>query len=227
MFTGIVAALGKVERCQQKEGDLRVTLDVSGLDMADVSKGDSIAVNGTCLTAVEFDDRSFTADVSAETVALTSPKQWQVGARVNLEKALTPTTRLGGHLVMGHVDGKGRVAQIAPVGQSLLIEIEAPAHLARYIAKKGSVTLDGISLTVNRVDGRSFYLNIVPHTAEITNIKEWRVGGEVNLEVDVIARYLERLVMGDRAADPQASSELGESGGITAAFLAEHGFGPK
>ncbi len=226
MFTGIVAAVGTVASCEKRGGDLRVVVQVGDLDLSDVEKGDSIAVNGACLTVVRFDDKTFTADVSMETVSLTAEKQWKPGVPVNLEKALTPTTRLGGHMMTGHVDGVGRVVRREPVGQSILFVIEAPSGLARYLAKKGSVSLDGISLTVNNVEGRQIYLNIVPHTADVTNVAAWTVGTDVNLEVDIIARYLERLLLGDQAAEPgsDASRPAPTGEGITARFLAEHGF---
>ncbi len=228
MFTGIIEAVGRIEQCHQLGSDLRVVVAVNQLDMGDVALGDSIAVNGTCLTVVRFDSARFTADVSAETVSLTAAKQWVVGTAVNLEKALTPTTRMGGHMVSGHIDGTAKVKQSQMVGGSLVVEMEAPVALARYIAKKGSITLDGISLTVNRVEGSCFFLNIVPHTAEVTNIGQWLPGVAVNLEVDLIARYLERLMLGDQAAEKSAtespSNHQQSNKGITAEFLAQHGF---
>jgi riboflavin synthase len=159
----------------------------------------------------------FTADVSGETLANTAFSQLRVGSRVNLEKALTPTTRLGGHLVSGHVDGVGEVLERSQDGRSVRFRIKAPNGLARYIARKGSITVDGISLTVNDVDGAIFMLNIVPHTLVETTMNDFVVGQRINLEVDLIARYLERLVLGEQAAQ-------GKGSGITEAFLAEHGF---
>ncbi|MEE4250564.1 MAG: riboflavin synthase, partial [Alcanivoracaceae bacterium] len=170
------------------------------------------------LTAVTLPGDGFTADVSGETLRLTTLGNLRSGSVVNLEKALTPTTRLGGHLVSGHVDGLGEVISIKPDARSIRFDIRAPDVLAKYIAHKGSITVDGISLTVNSVDGAVFSLNIVPHTQQMTTIAEWKPGSKVNLEVDVIARYLERLLMGERAAHP------GEAGGISMAFLAENGY---
>ena len=218
MFTGIVEVTGEIAAITPKGGDASLYLRTGKLDLADVQLGDSIAVNGVCLTAVSLPGDGFMADVSGETLSLTTLGDLRVGHRVNLEKALTPTTRLGGHLVSGHVDGVGEVLKLTPDARSTRIDIRAPKELARYIAKKGSITVDGISLTVNDVDGAVFSLNIVPHTQQITTIGEWQPGSRVNLEVDVIARYLERLLLGDKAA------EAGNHEGITMAFLAEHGF---
>ena len=220
MFTGIVEAKGTLAALVPKGTDVSLRLKTGALDLGDVQLGDSIAVNGVCLTVTALPGDGFFADVSGETLSKTSLGQLAPGDPVNLEKALTPTTRLGGHLVFGHVDGVGRVVAMQPDGRSTRIDIEAPAALARYIAQKGSVTVDGISLTVNDVTGAVFSLNIIPHTRDITTIGRWQVGTQVNLEVDIIARYLERLLLGERAADPAA----GTGQGITSAFLAEHGF---
>lgn len=206
MFTGIIQAVGKVVEAERRDGDLRLTLDAGGLDMSDVALGDSIAVNGVCLTVVEQLQRGFVADVSVETLDLTTVGLWPVGAGVNMEKSLTPGSRLGGHLVSGHVDGIGEVIERHPDARSERFTIRAPAELARYIAHKGSITVDGTSLTVNKVSGRDFELNIVPHTLEHTIFSDYQPGTRVNLEVDVIARYLERLLLGDAAG-----SEGGES----------------
>ncbi|MBI2381606.1 MAG: riboflavin synthase [Gammaproteobacteria bacterium] len=215
MFTGIITAVGEIRSLSPQQGDLRVSIAVGDLDMTDVQLGDSIAVNGVCLTATAFDKTSFSADVSGETLALTGFAEYKPGQKVNLEKALTPTTRLGGHLVSGHVDGRGTVRERWDDARSTRFVIEAPAELARYIAHKGSITVDGVSLTVNKVDGARFELNIVPHTLSHTVMGSYQAGSRVNLEVDLIARYLERLLLGDRAAT---------AGGISEAFLAEHGF---
>lgn len=217
MFTGIIQAVGKVADMQPKGADLRLRIATGKLDLGDVQPGDSIAVNGVCLTAVELPGDGFWADVSGETLALTSLGDLKPGSRVNLEKALTPTTRLGGHLVSGHVDGLGEVLERRQDGRSWRFRIKAPDELAKYIAHKGSICVDGVSLTVNAVDGAVFELNIVPHTLAETIIGDYRAGSRVNLEVDLIARYLERLLLGEKAAEPAA-------GGITEAFLAEHGF---
>ncbi len=217
MFTGIIAAVGTIRRVDHKGGDARYTIGAGKLDLSDVQLGDSIAVNGVCLTAVTLSADSFEADVSAETLERTAFSQLRIGSAVNLEKALTPSTRLGGHLVSGHVDGVGKVVSRIDDGRSIRFQIQSPDELARYIAKKGSITVNGISLTVNRVEGAVFDLNIVPHTLLETTMDELVAGSRVNLEVDLIARYLERLLLGERAAEPAVE-------GITMAFLAEHGF---
>ena len=219
MFTGIIESIGTIRDMQPKGGDMRLTIATGKLDMSDVALGDSIAVNGVCLTAVALDSGSFSADVSRETLSLTSLGHLARGSKVNLEKALTLQTRLGGHLVSGHVDGLGEVISRQDDARSVRFSIRAPAHLAKYIAAKGSITMDGTSLTVNKVEGSTFELNIVPHTLSETIIADYRSGTAVNLEVDVIARYLERLLLGDNAADMPS-----HSGAITEAFLAEHGF---
>lgn len=198
MFTGIIEAVGKIEAIENKSGDKRFKIKVGKLDMSDVALGDSIACNGVCLTAIAFDDNSYTADVSKETLDLTTLEKIESGAIVNLEKALTPTTRLGGHLVSGHVDGIGEVVAISNAARSIQFDIKAPDELAKYIAKKGSITVDGVSLTVNDVEGSVFKLNLVPHTLEETTAKEYKVGTKVNLEVDLLARYLERLLLGEK-----------------------------
>ncbi len=216
MFTGIIQAIGRVESVEDKGGDARFWIHTGKLDMSDVQLGDSIATNGVCLTAIDLKPQAYCADVSGETLSLTTLKQLQAGSEVNLEKALTPSTRLGGHLVSGHVDGLGKVVERRDDARSVRFVIEAPRELARYIAMKGSITVDGVSLTVNKVDGARFELNIVPHTLQETIIGDYQPGRRVNLEVDLIARYLERLVFGDQAAEPGR--------GITESFLAEHGF---
>lgn len=204
---------------QPKGSDMRLRIETGKLDLSDVQLGDSIAVNGVCLTAVELPGNDFWADVSGETLARTTFGDFKPGTRVNLEKALTPTTRLGGHLVSGHVDGVGEVIERYTDGRSERFRIQAPDELAKYIAEKGSICVDGTSLTVNAVEGAVFDLNIVPHTLAETIMGDYRPGTRVNLEVDLIARYLERLVLGERAADPKAQGQ-----GITMTFLAEHGF---
>ncbi len=217
MFTGIIEAIGVIARIEPKGGDARILINTGKLDLSDVKLGDSIAVNGVCLTAVELPGEGFWADVSGETLTRTRFADIKEGSRVNLEKALTPTTRLGGHLVSGHVDGIGEVVERSPAGRSVRFRIRAADELARYIAEKGSICVDGISLTVNAVDGAVFELNIVPHTLLETIMDDYQVGTQVNLEVDIIARYLERMLLGDEAAKAGA-------GGISAAMLAEHGF---
>lgn len=217
MFTGIIQAVGKIAALEPKGADMRMRVATGKLDLADVRLGDSIAVDGVCLTVVDLPGDGFRADVSGETLAHTTLGEWRTGRAVNLEKALTPTTRLGGHLVSGHVDGIGTVARRWEDGRSVRFRLRAPDALAKYIARKGSICVDGISLTVNAVEGAEFELNIVPHTLQETTMGGYAAGTRVNLEVDVIARYLERLILGERAAMPTAS-------GVTKEFLAEYGF---
>lgn len=217
MFTGIITAVGTITAIQPRSGDVRLRIATGRLDLRDVQLGDSIAVSGVCLTAVELPGDGFWADVSRESLERTILSEAATGSRVNLEKALTPTTRLGGHLVSGHVDGIGTISEWRPDGRSWRMRIQAPNALARYIAEKGSICVDGISLTVNRVEGAAFELNIVPHTLAETTLAEVQAGRRVNLEVDLIARYLERLLLGDRAA--QANGD-----GLTETLLREHGF---
>lgn len=216
MFTGIIQAVGRIVAIEPKGGDARLRIATGALDLGDVRPGDSIAVNGVCLTAVELPGDGFRADVSGETLACTALGGLRAGDRVNLEKALTPTSRLGGHLVSGHVDGVGEVLERRRDARSERFRIRAPAALAKYIAAKGSICVDGVSLTVNAVAGADFELNIVPHTLGATTLDEFRPGRRVNLEVDLLARYLERLLLGERAAEAGSA--------ITPAFLAEHGF---
>lgn len=194
MFTGIIESVGRIKKIEPVGGDMRLSVDAGSLDMNDVQLGDSIAVNGVCLTAIEFDSHFFAADVSNETINLTSLKDIVVGSEVNLEKALLPTTRLGGHLVSGHVDGLGEVISIKEESRSVCLIIRAPEDLKHYIAMKGSICIDGTSLTVNKITDADFEINIVPHTQQQTVIKNYRPGTKVNLEVDLIARYLERLL---------------------------------
>jgi len=216
MFTGIIESVGEIESIEDKGGDARFWINTSKMDMSDVKLGDSIAMNGVCLTAIELRDDAYCADVSGETLSLTSLKQLKEGSAVNLEKALTPQSRLGGHMVSGHVDGLGKVIERYDDGRSVRFVIESPKSLAKYIAVKGSITIDGISLTVNKLDGCQFELNIVPHTIQETIMGSYQPGTEVNLEVDLVARYLERLILGEHAAEPDAK--------ITESFLAENGF---
>jgi riboflavin synthase len=212
MFTGIVQATGTVDGIESRSGDVRLRVRCPTLSLDGATRGDSIAVNGVCLTAVAFDGEGFEADVSRETLNLTTLGRMRAGSRVNLEKSLTLATPLGGHLVTGHVDGVGEVLSRAGEGRSIRFVISVPEDLARYVARKGSVCIDGVSLTVNRVEGASFEVNIVPHTLEATTLDEWVPGHRVNLEVDIVARYLERL--------------LGEAtpGGLTFDMLKEAGF---
>ena len=216
MFTGIILAVGKISAIERKSGDCRLTIATGKLPIHDVALGDSIAVNGVCLTAVELGAHHFCADVSNETLSRTILNIAAVGTPVNLELALTPSTRLGGHIVSGHVDGIGTVMEKRADGRSFRFTFKAPDNLAKYIAEKGSICINGISLTINEVDGAVFSVNIVPHTLKETTLGDAAVGTKVNLEVDLLARYLERLIKGDAAAKNQ--------GGITEELLQKSGF---
>ncbi len=216
MFTGIIEAQGEIKSLQAGTGGSRLVIASGGLALDDVALGDSIAVDGVCLTVVAFSESQFEVDVSAESLRCTTLGMLAPGRKINLEKALLPTTRLGGHLVSGHVDGVGEIVARHNEGEAIRFRLRAPAELAKYIATKGSVTVDGVSLTVNGVAGSEFELTIVPHTASVTTVGGYVVGRKVNLEVDLIARYLERLVLGDKAAEVASS--------LTPEFLAQHGF---
>jgi riboflavin synthase len=192
MFTGIVEAIGEVRAIQPRGPDAGVIIGSGELDLSDVKVGDSIAVNGCCLTVVELTPQAFRVDVSRETLERTIG--FEAGSRVNLEKALRVSDRLGGHLVTGHIDGLGEVTCWEAVGESWRLEVRVPAELARYLARKGSITINGVSLTVNRAEGDRFEVNLIPHTLEVTNLKSLAVGVRVNLEVDLLARYIERLL---------------------------------
>jgi riboflavin synthase len=215
MFTGIIQAEGSISKIEPNNGDWKVTINVGKLDMGDVQIGDSIAANGICLTAIEFTEHYYVADVSGETLKVTNAGDWQAGTPVNLEKALTLQDRLGGHLVSGHVDGVGYVKSISQDARSWRYEVEAPIEICKYIAAKGSICINGISLTVNEVKNCVFGVNIVPHTRQETTIKHLDEGSRVNLEVDLLARYLERMM----TAPPSK-----ENSTITPEFLAENGF---
>ena len=217
MFTGIIESLGKVESLQSVGGDIRLRIQTS-LDMSDVHLGDSIATNGICLTVIEWGSNWYAADVSRESLNRTTLAQWKVGQAVNVEKAMLPTTRFGGHIVSGHVDAVGEITVVREDARSLYFEVTAPVEIAKYLAEKGSVTVDGISLTINHLRGNILSLNLIPHTAERTNIGSWKTGAKVNLEVDILARYIERLLLGEKAAQvPQQSK-------ISMDFLAANGF---
>jgi riboflavin synthase len=196
MFTGIILAVGKVARLEKRGGDLRIAVNATQLaariDASRFAVGESIAVNGVCLTVVAFANGAFEADVSQETLRVTTLGSLVIGAPVNLEPALRVGDPLGGHLMSGHIDGRTRVLSVAAEGRSLSVVVEAPAELARYIAAKGSVALDGVSLTVNAVQGRQFTVNLIPHTTGATNFTDLAAGRELNLEVDTLARYVER-----------------------------------
>jgi riboflavin synthase len=216
MFTGIILAVGNIAAIQPRGGDFRLKISTGKLSMTDCALGDSIAVNGVCLTAVELGERYFCADVSNETLSRTTLKSANTGAAVNLELALTPSSRLGGHIVSGHVDGIASVVEQQADGRSVRFKFRAPDNLAKYIAEKGSICIDGVSLTVNSVDGSFFSVNIVPHTLQETTLGGVKPGAEVNIEVDLLARYMERLMKGDAAAQCQS--------GITEALLMNSGF---
>ncbi|WP_139853401.1 riboflavin synthase [Acinetobacter pullicarnis] len=217
MFTGIIESTGQVESLQSIGGDLRIRVQTA-LDLSDVHLGDSIATNGICLTVVDWGSNWYAADVSKESLNRSTLASWRVGQTVNVEKAMLPTTRFGGHIVSGHVDTVGEITLLRQDARSVYFEVTAPAHVAKYLAEKGSVTIDGISLTINYLSGSILSLNVIPHTAERTNIVTWKVGTKVNIEVDVLARYIERLLLGDRAAEPEVKS------GLSMEFLAENGF---
>jgi riboflavin synthase len=192
MFTGIVEATGEVREVRRRGQDAQIVIDAGGLDLSDVNVGDSIAVNGCCLTVVALAPGAFRTDVSRETLERTIG--FERGAAVNLEKAMRLSDRLGGHLVSGHVDGPGEVTRWEQAGESWLLEVRVPAELARYLALKGSITINGVSLTLNRAEHDRFEVNLIPHTLEVTNLKSLYPGAKVNLEVDLVARYIERLL---------------------------------
>ncbi|MCF9045749.1 riboflavin synthase [Acinetobacter nectaris] len=217
MFTGIIESVGQVKSLQSVGGDIRLTVGTD-IDMSDVHLGDSIATNGICLTVTAWGDNWYSADVSRESLDRTTLGRWKVGQPLNIEKAMLPTTRFGGHIVSGHVDAIGEITQMRHDARSLYFEVTAPKEIAKYLAEKGSITVDGISLTINHLNGCVLSLNLIPHTAERTNISMWQVGTAVNLEVDILARYMERLLLGDRAAVAQKESN------ISMEFLANNGF---
>jgi len=194
MFTGVVQTVGKVRAIEPRSGDVRMHIHTAGLDMKVMKIGDSIAVNGCCLTVIEKLPEGISVDASRETLELTTLAAFQSGTPVNLESAMTLSTPMGGHMVSGHVDGVGVVQGRREDGRSLRFDIEAPVGLAHYIAPKGSICVDGVSLTINAVEAHSFQVNIIPHTLEHTIMRDYRTGTRVNLEVDLIARYLERLL---------------------------------
>ena len=214
MFTGIIEAIGSVARLQQLGSDWRLAINSGKLGLSDVVLGDSIAVNGCCLTVVELGKNIFGADVSNESMRCTALGEFKDGTRVNLEKAMLASGRLGGHIVSGHVDGVGSLIESTEDGASISLVYEAPKEIAKYIAGKGSICIDGTSLTVNEVVGQKFTVNVIPHTQIETIIGDYKAGQKVNLEVDLIARYLERLLQGANSGE----------GGLSKNFLAKHGF---
>lgn len=211
MFTGIIKAKGTISAMQKRGGDVRLSVRSDGLPWADYEVGESIAVNGVCLTAVALHEDGFDTDVSVETLDVTGLGKLDVGSAVNLEPSLSLGDRLGGHLVSGHVDCTGTVVSRTADARSIRFVIEIPEAYARYVAKKGSVSVDGVSLTVNEVSGNTFDMNIIPHTAEVTLFGEYAPGTIVNIEVDLLARYLERLLAKD-------------DDGISIDFLKTHGY---
>lgn len=216
MFTGIIQAIGRINRLEPTGSDIRLTVDTGELPMQDTELGDSIAVNGVCLTAIVLTGQGFTADVSGETLKKTGLGQVKSGSAVNLEKALTLSTPLGGHIVSGHVDCLGQLEAMNNDGRSIRYQFSVPDEVAHYIAEKGSVTIDGTSLTVNEVEKSRFGVNIVPHTRDNTIFQHYQIGTQVNIEVDIIARYLERLLMrrSGEQGDQQLLKTLFESGFI-------------
>ena len=218
MFTGIIEAIGQIKNININGQGARITVAVGKLDMSDVKLGDSIATNGICLTVVAFDHASFSADVSNETLKRTGFVNYQSGQRVNLEKAMLPTTRFGGHIVSGHVDAVADIVLIENKGNSTDYWLSMNDDIAPYIAEKGSITIDGVSLTVNSLSQDKFRLTIVPHTAEETIIARYQSGTKVNIEVDVMARYIERLLT------KKTSTEHSSSMGVTHDLLAKSGF---
>ncbi|OAJ34820.1 Riboflavin synthase [Piscirickettsiaceae bacterium NZ-RLO1] len=226
MFTGLIAAVGRIESLVFQGEDARLTIVAGCLDLGDVALGDSIAVNGVCLTVVVCNRTSFGVDISIESLNLTTLKELKSGSLVNLEKALQLRSRLGGHLVSGHVDGVGEVVAIEPSGRSYCYRIKAPTELLRYIAVKGSICVDGASLTVNHIENDTFTLNIIPHTQDKTIIPNYKVGSIVNLEVDLLARYLERLLNypGDNNKNNELQQHKHNQQTIDENFLKQHGF---
>jgi riboflavin synthase len=221
MFTGIIEDVGTIEALISSGTDIRLSIKTDKLDMSDVSLGDSIANNGVYLTVVAMSKSGSSADVSHETIKRTGFASYQAGSNVNLEKALQAKSRFGGHIVSGHVDGVSEILSITPVGRYVEIWIKAPVQLAKYLAEKGSITLDSVSLTVNQVNGAKFLLTLIPYSLKETIIGLYKLGTKVNLEVDVIARYIERLMLGDKAAEPSSQDDKKD---ISMAFLAENGY---
>ncbi|MFT5838059.1 MAG: riboflavin synthase [Flavobacteriales bacterium] len=221
MFTGIIEDVGIIKGLVPSGEDIRLSIKTDKLDMSDVSMGDSIANNGVCLTVVAMSKNGFSADISHETIKRSGFADYQIGSMVNLEKALQASARLGGHIVSGHVDGVGEVLSIVSVGRYIEIWVKAPDKLAKYLAEKGSIAIDGVSLTVNQINGAKFLLTLIPHSLQETIIGLYKAGTKVNLEVDVIARYLERLMLGDKAAYSSTDTHKKD---ISMAFLAENGY---
>jgi riboflavin synthase len=218
MFTGIIEAVGSVTTIKHHAKDMTITIDSGTLDLSDVKLGDSISHSGVCLTVTRLEGNGYDVDISNETIQRSGFANIKNGFPVNLEKAMQVTSRFGGHIVSGHVDGVGEVISITQLGNAIEYWIKAPDDLAKYIAEKGSITIDGISLTTNAIDGAAFKLTIIPHTISQTTMENYQVGTLVNLEVDVIARYLERLLLGNKAATSHPKKES------TMDLLARSGF---
>ncbi|TLU61648.1 riboflavin synthase [Thalassotalea litorea] len=216
MFTGIIEAIGRIKAIQRQSSGARIEIETQSLDMSDVKLGDSIATNGICLTVVAFNDASFSADVSMETLDRTAFGNYQIGQHVNLEKAMLATARFGGHIVSGHVDGMANIVSVTERGNAWEYWLQVDKSLKAYIAEKGSVTIDGVSLTVNSIDDDKFRLTIVPHTRAETIIASYCVGHQVNLEVDVVARYVERLL--------QCRESQSTDSGVSESLLRKSGF---
>jgi riboflavin synthase len=196
MFTGIILATGRIASLKEKGGDLELGVDAAALDFKRIAIGDSVSVQGACLTVTRMENTRFYADVSRETMAKTTLGSSSTGSRVNLEPSLRAGDALGGHLVSGHVDAVGKLVGLVQDGRSWRLQFELPAPLMRFVASKGSICVDGVSLTVNKVEGRCFDVNIIPHTLKVTTLGELKIGDQVNIEIDVIARYIERLMPG-------------------------------
>jgi len=218
LFTGIIEATGSVRRMEIRGEDALLEIE-TGMPLGDVKAGDSIAVNGACLTVTAISGRLFAADVSAETLSMTTFRNLRPGRQVNLEKALRLSDRLGGHIVLGHVDGTGKIIEKTPRSGSLLFGVAISPELARYVAVKGSITVDGIGLTVNRCENDRFYVNVIPHTATGTTLGMKKEGDDVNIETDIIARYLEKLVSGGNPGVVEQPKE-----GISLEMLSRYGF---
>lgn len=216
MFTGIIENVGRIKAIDRKSSGARIEIDTQGLDMSDVKLGDSIATNGICLTVVAFTQSSFTADVSIETLERTAFGHYRSGQRVNLEKAMLATSRFGGHIVSGHIDGMATIVSVTERGNAWEYWLQVDSALKAYIAEKGSVTIDGVSLTVNSVDDNKFRLTIVPHTRAETIIESYCQGQQINLEVDVVARYVERLL--------QSRESPNQDSGVSESLLRKSGF---
>jgi riboflavin synthase len=223
VFTGITAAMGSVRRLTRRGGDALLEIDTS-LELGDVRIGDSIAVSGACLTVIALGGGGFTADVSAETLSRTTLQAATAGERVNLEKALRVGDRFGGHIVLGHVDGMGTIREKTARSQSVVFGFEVDPMLSRFIAAKGSIAVDGISLTVNSCEKNLFYVNIIPHTASGTTLGIKTVSDRVNIETDILGRYLEKLIAGGKETDSTAGRSAGSAGGIDQDMLARYGF---